>query len=192
MSASNTAGPQLSSDPASEAAAAEGPANSKNGDKTKAERLAKLVRFQQKQATKVKCLTLGWAVSHTLCAFHGARCSTPRAGLKGEPTRIGKPKPKAAPKEKKEKKPKTEKAPEPEYSNTTPAGEKKAYRLQLQSSCRRIGKVRMVGEEVLYLGRDGKSKPEGLFVVPAPPPNIIGSLHIGQVLTVAIQVSLIQ
>ncbi|RUS12626.1 hypothetical protein BC938DRAFT_478638, partial [Jimgerdemannia flammicorona] len=84
MSASNTAGPQLSS----EAAAAEGPAKSKNADKTKAERLAKLVRFQQKQATKVKCLTLGWAVSHTRCAFHGARCSTPRAGLKGEPTRI--------------------------------------------------------------------------------------------------------
>jgi valyl-tRNA synthetase len=34
---------------------------------------------------------------------------------------------------------------------------------------------------------DGKPKPEGLFVIPAPPPNVTGSLHIGHGLTVAIQ-----
>ncbi|KAF8980803.1 hypothetical protein BDQ17DRAFT_906767 [Cyathus striatus] len=34
---------------------------------------------------------------------------------------------------------------------------------------------------------DGKPKPEGLFVIPAPLHNLTGSLHIGHVLTTAIQ-----
>jgi valyl-tRNA synthetase len=33
----------------------------------------------------------------------------------------------------------------------------------------------------------GKVKPEGLFVIPSPPPNVTGSLHIGHALTIAIQ-----
>lgn len=37
------------------------------------------------------------------------------------------------------------------------------------------------------MGPDGKPKPEGLFVIPSPPPNVTGSLHIGHALTVAIQ-----
>lgn len=41
-------------------------------------------------------------------------------------------------------------------------------------------------------GPDGKPKPEGIFVVPAPPPNITGSLHVGHALTVAIQDSLVR
>ena len=36
----------------------------------------------------------------------------------------------------------------------------------------------------------GKPKPEGLFYIPFPPPNVTGSLHIGHALTVAIQDSL--
>ncbi|KAJ6485548.1 tRNA synthetases class I-domain-containing protein [Mycena sanguinolenta] len=39
---------------------------------------------------------------------------------------------------------------------------------------------------------DGKVKPEGVFVVPAPPPNVTGSLHIGHALTTAIQDTLIR
>ncbi|ANB14175.1 valine--tRNA ligase [Sugiyamaella lignohabitans] len=39
---------------------------------------------------------------------------------------------------------------------------------------------------------DGKIKPEGHFVVPAPPPNVTGALHIGHALTIAIQDSLIR
>lgn len=39
---------------------------------------------------------------------------------------------------------------------------------------------------------DGKAKPEGVFVIPAPPPNVTGSLHIGHALTTAIQDSLIR
>lgn len=38
----------------------------------------------------------------------------------------------------------------------------------------------------------GKPKKEGLFVIPAPPPNVTGSLHIGHGLTVAIQDTLIR
>ncbi|KAL5480308.1 VAS1 [Sanghuangporus weigelae] len=39
---------------------------------------------------------------------------------------------------------------------------------------------------------DGSPKPEGKFVIPAPPPNVTGSLHIGHALTVAIQDTLIR
>lgn len=39
---------------------------------------------------------------------------------------------------------------------------------------------------------DGKVKPEGLFCIPAPPPNVTGALHIGHALTVSIQDSLIR
>ena len=41
-------------------------------------------------------------------------------------------------------------------------------------------------------GPDGKPKPEGTFVIPAPPPNVTGSLHICHALTVAIQDALIR
>ncbi|KOG99587.1 valine--tRNA ligase [Saccharomyces eubayanus] len=39
---------------------------------------------------------------------------------------------------------------------------------------------------------DGKVKPEGVFCIPAPPPNVTGALHIGHALTIAIQDSLIR
>jgi valyl-tRNA synthetase len=39
---------------------------------------------------------------------------------------------------------------------------------------------------------EGDIKSEGLFVVPAPPPNVTGSLHIGHALTTAIQDTLIR
>lgn len=42
------------------------------------------------------------------------------------------------------------------------------------------------------LTADGKVKPEGVFVIPLPPPNVTGSLHIGHALTVAIQDTLIR
>jgi valyl-tRNA synthetase len=42
------------------------------------------------------------------------------------------------------------------------------------------------------LTEDGEIKPEGSFIVPAPPPNVTGSLHIGHALTVAIQDTLIR
>lgn len=42
------------------------------------------------------------------------------------------------------------------------------------------------------LDENGKTKKEGLFVIPAPPPNVTGSLHIGHGLTTAIQDTLIR
>lgn len=42
------------------------------------------------------------------------------------------------------------------------------------------------------LTKDGEIKPEGKFVIPAPPPNVTGALHIGHALTIAIQDSLIR
>ncbi len=42
------------------------------------------------------------------------------------------------------------------------------------------------------LASDGKPKPQGLFVIPAPPPNVTGSLHIGHALTTALQDTLIR
>ncbi len=42
------------------------------------------------------------------------------------------------------------------------------------------------------LTADGEIKPEGLFVIPSPPPNVTGSLHIGHALTVAIQDCLVR
>lgn len=41
-------------------------------------------------------------------------------------------------------------------------------------------------------GPDGGPKPEGVFVIPAPPPNVTGALHIGHGLTIAIQDTLIR
>lgn len=42
------------------------------------------------------------------------------------------------------------------------------------------------------MGEDGKPNPKGTFVVPIPPPNVTGSLHIGHALTIAIQDSLVR
>lgn len=42
------------------------------------------------------------------------------------------------------------------------------------------------------MGPDGKPKPSGQFVLPCPPPNVTGSLHIGHGLTVAIQDALVR
>ncbi|KAL5336751.1 valyl-tRNA synthetase mitochondrial precursor [Aspergillus crustosus] len=41
-------------------------------------------------------------------------------------------------------------------------------------------------------GPDGKVKPEGSFVIPIPPPNVTGSLHMGHALTNAIQDTMIR
>ena len=39
---------------------------------------------------------------------------------------------------------------------------------------------------------NGEIKPEGVFIIPSPPPNVTGSLHIGHALTVAIQDTLVR
>lgn len=42
------------------------------------------------------------------------------------------------------------------------------------------------------MGPDGLPKKEGVFVLPLPPPNVTGRLHIGHALTTAIQDGLIR
>ncbi|TFK80279.1 hypothetical protein K466DRAFT_504183 [Polyporus arcularius HHB13444] len=101
--------------------------------------------------------------------------------------------------EKKAKKEKEDKQEEAPFVNTTPKGEKKDLSQPMASGYNPIAV-----ESAWYdwwdaqgffspqLTPDGKAKPEGLFVIPSPPPNVTGSLHIGHALTVAIQDCLVR
>ncbi|CAB4495485.1 hypothetical protein RhiirA5_347413 [Rhizophagus irregularis] len=134
-------------------------AKSKNADKNEAKRQAKLAKYAAKQA-KLTHLTEGEK------------------------------------KKEKEKKPKSDKASRKvdEFIDNTPPGEKKDMSKPMASAYNP-----KAVEAAWYawwenqgffkpeLTPDGKPKPEGIFVVPAPPPNVTGSLHIGHGLTVAIQ-----
>ncbi|KAI0086782.1 tRNA synthetases class I-domain-containing protein [Irpex rosettiformis] len=97
-----------------------------------------------------------------------------------------------------EKKAKAEKKKEEEeapFVNTTPKGEKKDLSLPMSNT----GYNPIAVESAWYdwweaqgffrpqFTPSGDIKPEGLFVIPSPPPNVTGSLHIGHALTVAIQ-----
>ncbi|KAJ2956002.1 hypothetical protein NQZ79_g8104 [Umbelopsis isabellina] len=103
---------------------------------------------------------------------------------------------------KKAKKPKAEKEAAPvveEYVNKTPKGEKKDMSEEMAANYNPRAVESAWYEWWLKEGyfkpemtAEGKPKPEGLFVVPAPPPNVTGSLHIGHALTVAIQDALIR
>ncbi|KAK9353638.1 tRNA synthetases class I-domain-containing protein [Lipomyces doorenjongii] len=104
--------------------------------------------------------------------------------------------------EKAEKKPTKEQAATPEYKELTPSGEKKILQ-DLELPALKSYNPQVV-ESAWYewwekegffkpeLTEDGKVKPEGLFTIPAPPPNITGALHIGHALTVSIQDALIR
>ncbi|KAF8469662.1 tRNA synthetases class I-domain-containing protein [Kalaharituber pfeilii] len=105
---------------------------------------------------------------------------------------------------KKEKKAKAEPptAVEEEYVELTPPGEKKILK-SLEDPAYKAYNPTVV-ESAWYswwekegffepeFGQDGNPKPEGVFVVPAPPPNVTGALHIGHGLTIAIQDTLIR
>ncbi|KAG2218972.1 hypothetical protein INT45_008396 [Circinella minor] len=103
----------------------------------------------------------------------------------------------SGPSEKKKKK--ATKVEQPVFVNKTPEGEKKDMSEPMASAY----DPRAV-ESAWYhwwmkqgyfepeLTEEGEIKPEGLFVVPAPPPNVTGSLHIGHALTVAIQDTLVR
>ncbi|KAF8888987.1 tRNA synthetases class I-domain-containing protein [Infundibulicybe gibba] len=105
----------------------------------------------------------------------------------------------AAAVEKKVKAEKEKKEEEPPFVNLTPKGAKKDLSQPMASGYNPIAV-----EAAWYdwwsaqgffkpqMAPDGGPKPEGLFVVPAPPPNVTGSLHIGHALTTAIQDTLIR
>ncbi|KAJ6611804.1 tRNA synthetases class I-domain-containing protein [Mycena sp. CBHHK59/15] len=87
----------------------------------------------------------------------------------------------------------------PVFVNMTPKGEKKDVSLAMSA-----GYNPAAVESAWYdwweaqgfftpqMTPDGNIKPEGIFIVPAPPPNVTGSLHIGHALTTAIQDSLVR
>jgi len=91
-------------------------------------------------------------------------------------------------KEKKEKKPVVE-----EFVNTTKPGEKKDLSAPLAASYNPKAveaawyqwweKQGFFKPEIV----DGKPKKEGVFMIPIPPPNVTGTLHLGHALTNAIQ-----
>ncbi|KAG1759709.1 tRNA synthetases class I-domain-containing protein [Suillus occidentalis] len=101
--------------------------------------------------------------------------------------------------EKKAKADKEKKEQEPAFVNTTPMGEKKDMSQPMASGYNPIAV-----ESAWYdwweaqgffkpqTTENGETKPEGVFVIPMPPPNVTGSLHIGHALTVAIQDCLIR
>ncbi|KAH7886737.1 tRNA synthetases class I-domain-containing protein [Phlebopus sp. FC_14] len=100
-----------------------------------------------------------------------------------------------------EKKAKVEKDRKAEaaFINTTPKGEKKdmsqpmaaAYHPQMVEAAW-YDWWEAQGFFKPQTAPEGDVKPEGLFVIPAPPPNVTGSLHIGHALTVAIQDCLVR
>lgn len=103
---------------------------------------------------------------------------------------------------KKEKKVKKETEPIPEFVDKTAPGEKKIL-VSLDDPALKAYNPANV-ESSWYdwwvksgafdpeFTEDGKVKPEGLFCIPAPPPNVTGALHIGHALTISIQDSLIR
>ncbi|KAK2459849.1 hypothetical protein APHAL10511_008170 [Amanita phalloides] len=100
------------------------------------------------------------------------------------------------------KKPKVDKdrkEDEAPFVNTTPKGEKKDL-----SGPMAHGYNPIAVESAWYdwwqakgffkpqLAPHGRPNPKGLFVIPAPPPNVTGSLHIGHALTTALQDTLVR
>ncbi|QSL64153.1 hypothetical protein MERGE_000308 [Pneumocystis wakefieldiae] len=91
---------------------------------------------------------------------------------------------------------------EQEYKEITPLGHKKILQSLELPALKNYNPVAVESawyewwvQEGLHLpefGQDGNCKPEGVFVIPIPPPNITGILHIGHALTVSIQDSLVR
>ncbi|RAK76451.1 valine--tRNA ligase [Aspergillus fijiensis CBS 313.89] len=82
--------------------------------------------------------------------------------------------------------PKAEKKAKIEKEKTTDAYDPKAIE---------EGRYEWWEERGLFLpefGPDGKVKPEGYFVIPIPPPNVTGALHMGHALTNALQDTMIR
>ncbi|KDQ24550.1 hypothetical protein PLEOSDRAFT_1094347 [Pleurotus ostreatus PC15] len=101
--------------------------------------------------------------------------------------------------EKKAKAEKEKKVEEAPFVNTTPKGEKKDLSAPMPAGYNPIAVEAAwydwwsaQGFFAPQTTSEGKPKAEGSFVIPSPPPNVTGSLHIGHALTVAIQDSLIR
>lgn len=109
---------------------------------------------------------------------------------------------KAASEPKKPKKEKKAAEPVPEYIDATTPGQKKIL-ASLDDAAFKAYNPKNV--ELLWYSwweqqgffepeftASGDIKPEGVFLIPAPPPNVTGALHIGHALTILIQDALIR
>ncbi|KAJ1927587.1 valine--tRNA ligase [Tieghemiomyces parasiticus] len=141
---------------------------SKNAEKNEAKRQAKLAKFAAKQAAQ--------------------------AAAKGDNVKDEKKKP-----AKKEAAPAAAKPAEPAFVNTTPKGAKKDMGGEMAGAYHppavEAAWYSWWEQQSLFQPRltaDGQVRPEGTFVIPIPPPNVTGSLHIGHALTIAIQDTLIR
>ncbi|KAJ3022150.1 hypothetical protein HKX48_006886 [Thoreauomyces humboldtii] len=135
-------------------------ANPKNAEKLEAKRLAKLAKL--------------------------AKLEAKNAALAAKKTEQEKKAPKVT-------KVKAEVAAEPEFVNTTPKGQKKDLTAELPAA---YNPVAVEASWYDYWEKsgffkpaliDGKPRPEGVFTIPIPPPNVTGALHLGHALTNSIQ-----
>ncbi|KAI0031097.1 tRNA synthetases class I-domain-containing protein [Vararia minispora EC-137] len=101
--------------------------------------------------------------------------------------------------EKKVKVEKKKEEAESDFVNTTPPGQKKDMSQPMAAGYNPIAVEAAWYDWWLEQGffkprlaSDNKIRPEGLFVITAPPPNVTGSLHIGHALTTAIQDCLVR
>ncbi|KAI8927212.1 hypothetical protein BC831DRAFT_453206 [Entophlyctis helioformis] len=143
---------------------------SKNHDKNEAKRLEKLAKFQAKQAK--------------LAAEKQAAAAKPEAEKK---------------KKKEEPKEAAVAVPEVAFVNTTPKGDKKDLSAPFPPTYQP-----KVVEAAWYdwweksgffrpeFKADGSALDAGTYVVPIPPPNVTGALHLGHALTNAIQDTLVR
>lgn len=106
-----------------------------------------------------------------------------------------------APTEKKPKKEKKAAEPVPEWKDETKPGEKKILASLDDAAFKAYNPKNVESswyswwEQQGYFAPqldDGKIKKQGVFSIPAPPPNVTGALHIGHALTIAIQDTLIR
>ncbi|KAJ3293623.1 hypothetical protein HK104_004319 [Borealophlyctis nickersoniae] len=134
----------------------------KENPEKEAKRLAKLAKFEAKKAAE-------------------AAKNAAASGDKKEKKDKKKPEPKTA-------------AEETPFVNTTPKGEKKDVSGGMANAydptAVEAAWYDWWEKQGLFkpeLTADGKIKPEGKFVIPIPPPNVTGSLHLGHALTNSIQ-----
>lgn len=107
----------------------------------------------------------------------------------------------AKPTEKKPKKEKKVAEPVPEWVDTTKPGEKKVLAALEDAAFKAYNPKNVETSWYTWWEQqkffepaldNGNVKKEGVFSIPAPPPNVTGALHIGHALTIAIQDTLIR
>ncbi|KAI9187825.1 valine--tRNA ligase [Blastocladiella emersonii ATCC 22665] len=160
---------------------------SKNQAKNEAKKAAKMAKFLAKQAKQADAAPAADGADVEAAAAEGKKDKKQKKAAAP-----------AAAAAKGAKKEAAAAAPaEPEFVNTTPAGEKKDLSAPMAAAYAPKAVEAAWNawwEKAGYFKpqtqADGKANPRGTYVIPIPPPNVTGSLHLGHALTVSIQDSL--